>query len=56
MAESEPKEGRGEAWKTRPFPFAGLSDCGLERTSDLRVGGSNPSRRAINSITYAPKI
>jgi hypothetical protein len=46
MAGVELKEKRGEADKNRLFPSSVLSDCGSERTSDLRVGGSNPSRCA----------
>ena len=29
---------KGRARFTELFPFASLSDCGMERTSDLRVG------------------
>jgi len=56
MSRTEMKREKGKAFLSRPFPHVGLSDCGLERTSNLRVGVQVPPGAPINLQTYFPNL
>src|SRR5262245_20036437 len=44
------------SWKIALLFYLSVCDSGSELTTDLGVGGSNPSGRAIQISNYAPQV